>query len=74
MARRARLAVKLSKMASAARFSPRATSVIPDKREHKREREQCDGTCGKCLACQDDFVFDQICDEVEGAYADVEPN
>jgi hypothetical protein len=31
---------------------------------------RCDGTCGRCQACKDDFFFQQICDEVEGTYED----
>jgi hypothetical protein len=30
----------------------------------------CDRNCGRCQACEDDFFFQQICDEVEGTYKD----
>ena len=58
--KRKRLAAKLAKEMSASH-----ARVVPDKR-----RTACDGTCGNCPACKDDFFFQQICDEVEGTYDD----
>jgi hypothetical protein len=37
--------------------------------EPQKRRATCDGTCGRCQACKDDFFFQQICDEVEGTYS-----
>jgi hypothetical protein len=61
--KRQRLTVKWVKEMSASHGTAARTKVVPDKR-----RTACDGTCGKCQACEDDFFFKQICDEVEGAY------
>jgi hypothetical protein len=55
--KRKRLTVKLVK-----EMSPSQSRVIPGK--------LCDGTCGRCQACKDDFFFQQVCDEVEGTYED----
>ncbi len=55
--KRQRLTVKWVKEMSASH-----ARVVPDKR--------CDNTCGKCLAREDDFFFQQICDDVEGTYKD----
>ena len=36
--------------------------------EPLKRRTTCDGNCGRCQSCKDDFFFQQICDEVEGTY------
>jgi hypothetical protein len=62
--RRQRLVAKSVKETSASHGTAAPTRVVPDR------RTACDGNCGRCQACQDDFFFQQICDEVEGTYAD----
>lgn len=65
MKRGKKLAVELAKEMSASHGTAGRTRVVPNK-----GRTGCDGNCGKCQACEDDFFFKQICDEVEGAYED----
>jgi hypothetical protein len=60
--KRQRPAVKFVKEISASPGTAAPTRVVLDK------RTACDGTCGKCPACKDDFFFQQICDEVQGMY------
>ena len=62
--KRQRRAVKRIKNMSASHGTAARTGVVSDK------RTVCDGNCGRCQACQDDFFFQQICDEVEGTYED----
>jgi hypothetical protein len=57
--------MKLIKKMSASQGRVVHTRVVPDNR-----RTACDGNCGRCQACKDDFFFQQICDEVEGTYED----
>jgi hypothetical protein len=60
--KRQKLAVKWVTETSASHGTAARTRVEPDK------RTACNGNCGRCQACQDDFFFQQICDEVEGTY------
>jgi len=54
---------KRAKQMSALHGTGAPIRVVPEKR-----KTACDGNCGSCQACEDDFFFKQICDEVEGAY------
>jgi hypothetical protein len=63
--RRQRLTVKLVKEMSASHGTAARKRGVADK-----QRTVCDGNCGRGQACEDDFFFLQVCDEVEGAYED----
>ena len=53
---------------TASKRNSRATKSVQANKKTVTDPTACDGTCGKCQACRDDFFFDQICDEVEGVY------
>jgi hypothetical protein len=63
MKRGKKLAVELIKEMPASHSTAARTRVVPDQR-----RTACDGNCGRCQACKDDFFFQHVCDEVEGTY------
>jgi hypothetical protein len=51
---------------SASHGTAARTRVIAD-----NQRTVCDGNCGRCQACEDDFFFQQICDEIEATFKDI---
>jgi hypothetical protein len=64
--RRQRLTVQLVKEMSASHGTAARTRVVAD-----NQRTVCDGNCGRGRACEDDFFFQQICDEIEGTFKDM---
>jgi hypothetical protein len=58
--KRQRPAVKRTREMPASLGTATRAGAVPEK--------SCDGACGRCQACRDDFFFNQVCDEVEDTY------